>query len=112
MNNNLPEVRREGIFTKIKNWFKNLFRVKNIEENLIPESIEEIKNSNFKDSIKVESKEKILFLQRKIKEKQMEIADLAEEELDEMIKLYETQVEEKERILKQYKDKLKAKKEE
>lgn len=105
MNNNLPKVRREGILTKIKNWFKNLFRENNIEENLISESIEEIKNSNFKDSIKVESKEKIIFLQRKIKEKQIEISDLTDEELDEMIKLYENQIKEKKNILRQYKNK-------
>lgn len=104
MNNNLPEIRREGIFTKIKNWFKNLFEKNNLEKDLIQESIEEIKNANFKDSIKVESKERILFLQRKIKEKQMEIADLTDEELDEMIELYVDQIKEKKNILRQYKD--------
>ena len=113
MNNNLPQIKKEGIFVKIKNWFKTLFRGKEIVEQSMRETIEEIsttveeiKNDTFKDSIKVESKDRILFLQRQLKEKQIEMSDLTDEELDEMIELYETQIEEKENTLKKYKDKL------
>jgi len=119
MENNLPEVRKEGIFTKIKNWFKGLFSREKVIERPVQEdikeindSVEEIKNDSFKESIKAESKDRILFLQRQLKEKQIEISDLTDEELDEMIELYETQIEEKEKILKQYKDKLKNTKKE
>lgn len=116
MNSNLPDIRRESIFTKIKNWFKKIFSKEEviIEEVIeeINQTVDEIKNISFKDSIKVKSKDRILFLQRKIKEKQIEISDLTDEELDEMIELYKKQIEEKKNALKNYKEKLMRKKEE
>lgn len=118
MNNNLPQIKKEGMFVKIKNWFKKIFANKDTVEKQIQEnveekrdSLEEINKDSFKDFIKVESKDRILFLQRQLEEKQIEISDLTDEELDEMIQLYESQIEEKEKILKQYKDKLKKTKE-
>ena len=119
MNINLPQIKKEGAFTKIKNWFKGLFAREKVTEQPVQEaikeinnSVEEIKNDSFKASIKVESKDRILFLQRQLKEKQIEISDLTDEELDEMIELYEAQIEEKKEILKKYKEKLKNTKEE
>ena len=67
----------------------------------------------FRESLQVDSKDKILALQRKLKEKQIEISELTDEELDEMIELYKNQIKEKENKLKQYRNKmLKNKKEE
>jgi len=113
MNNNLPEIKREGIFTRIKNWFKGLFGIGEIVEEPVQEAIKEIdkevgeiKKDTFKESLQVESKDKILALQRKLKEKQMEIADLTDEELDEMLELYKNQIKEKENKLRNYRNKI------
>lgn len=113
MNNNLPDIKREGIFTRIKNWFKSLFGIGEIAEEPVQEAIKEIdkevekiKKDTFRENLQVESKDKILSLQRKLKEKQIEISDLTDEELDEMIELYKGQIEEKKNKLKSYREKL------
>lgn len=115
MNNNLPEIKKESFFQKFKNWFKRLFIKEEIiiEDpikdaiNEISESIDDIKRNKFIDEIKVESKDEILSLQRKLKEKQIEIADLTDEQLDEMIELYKEQIQYKKDKLKKYKNKIK-----
>lgn len=111
MENNLPKVKKENIFIKIRNWFVNIFKKPEItyHEELIEDinkNIEEMKKTTFKDNLKVESKDKILALQRKLKEKQMEISELTNKELDEMIELYKVQIEEKKQKLKQYRNKI------
>lgn len=113
MNENLPMKRNESIFGKIKIWFIRLFKKEKTVEEAIKEidtSVEQIKSNNFKEDIKVESKDKILALQRKLKEKQIEISELTDEELDEMIELYKKQIEEKKNKLKQYRNKISSKK--
>lgn len=121
MNNNLPQIKQDGILERIKNWFKRLFKGEEIEvkEPLqdtieeIDKQVEEIKKDTFRKNIQLESKDKILALQRKLKEKKIEISDLTNEELDEMIELYKKQIEEKNNKLRQYKAKiLKNKREE
>ena len=67
----------------------------------------EINKENFMQNIKVENKDNIIILQRKIKEKQIEIADLTNQELDEIITLYKEQIEEKKVKLRQYRIKIK-----
>ncbi len=114
MNDNLPEIKREGFFQKFKKWFKRLFNKEEIviEEpineaiNELNKSMDEMKKNKFIEEIKVESKDKILALQRKLKEKQIEIADLTDEELDEMIELYKEQIQYKKDKLKKYKNKV------
>lgn len=114
MNKNLPEIKREGIFERIGRWFRKLFKKEEviIEEPVqtamdeIDKQVEEIKKVSFRESIQVESKDKILALQRKLKEKQIEISDLTDEELDEMIELYKKQIGEKKNKLKQYRKKI------
>lgn len=113
MNTNLPEIKKEGIFTRIKNWFKSLFGIGEIVEEPVQEAIkeidkevEEIKKDTFKESLQIESKDRILALKRKLKEKQIEISDLTDEELDEMIELYKGQIEEKKNKLRNYRMKL------
>lgn len=99
-NNSLIPV-NESIFSKIKNFFKNLFvqqtfenheldTSKNIEQNE-----QEIKNSIFTENIKVEETEeqKLLRLQRLIREKRISESDLSVEEKDKLRKLYNSQIE-------------------
>lgn len=114
MNENLPKVIQEGFFTKIKNWVIKFFRKQKSIENPINENlnelhkeIDEFNKEDFVQNIKVENKDNILLLQRKIKEKQIEISDLTDQELDEMIELYKGQIEEKKQKLKQYRLKIK-----
>lgn len=111
MNRNLPQIKKESIFLKLKNWFRKLFSIGEIIEEPVQEAIreidsnvEKIKKSNFKEVLQVESKDKILALQRKLKAKQIEIADLTDEELDEMIELYKNQIKLKKEKLKKYKN--------
>jgi len=113
MNEKLPQVIQESFFTKIKNWFNKFFRKQKSIENSIQENLNEINNEIYEDSkadfvqnIKVKNKDNILLLQRKIKEKQMEISELTDQELDEIIALYKGQIEEKKQKLKQYRRKI------
>lgn len=113
MNENLPQVIQEGFFTKIKNWFNKFFRRQKSIEYSINEKLNELHNeidefskANFVQNIKVENKDKILLLQKKIKEKQIEISDLTDQELDEIIEIYKVQIEEKKQKLKQYRTKI------
>jgi low affinity Fe/Cu permease len=69
--------------------------------------MDEMNKEIFIQDIKIESKDNILMLQRKIKEKQIEISDLTDQELDEMIELYKNQIEDKKARLKQYRVKIK-----
>lgn len=105
-NNNLPMIKKEGIFYKIKEWFKKTFKKEEVIEDIIIETEKNVKvteKTSFRDSIKFESNNVILALQKKLENKEIEISSLTDKELDEMIELYEKQIEEKNNILKQYK---------
>ena len=108
MNNNLPAIKKDGIFIKIKNWFLKLFKkYENKEEYFLEEKSYQFENkTDFIENIKIENNDRIFMLQRKIKEKQMEISDLTNQELDELIELYKDQIEEKKVKLKQYRMKI------
>lgn len=98
-NNSLIPV-NESIFTKIKNLFKNLFGHQDIEdyeinnfENTV-EDKQEIRNSIFTESIKIEETEeqKLLRLQRLIREKRISENDLSVEEKEKLRDLYNSQI--------------------
>lgn len=111
MKENLPMKKEEGIFTKIKKWFIKLFSNKDVIENEendmkkeVNENKKEVQMSGFRESIQIKNQDKILKLQRKLEEKQIEISDLTDEEKDDMIELYKAQIEEKKNKLRQYKN--------
>ena len=109
MKNNLPAIRKEGVFTKIKNWFKALFGIEETIEEPIQEPVnneKEVERNKFIEEIKVDGKDTLLAFQRKIEEGQMEFSDLPEDLLDEMIELYKKQIEEKKSKIKYYEEKL------
>lgn len=95
-NNSLIPV-NESIFTKIKNFFKNLFGQQTIEnyeiENIV-ENQQEVKNSIFAESIKVEETEeqKLLRLQRLIRERRISENDISVEERQKLRNLYNMQI--------------------
>ena len=109
MNDNLPQVIQENFFLKIKKWFFKIFKkqksINNPTQKLL-DNTDENDKENFIESIKIESKDKSLMLQKKLKEKQIKISDLTDEELDEMIELYKNQIEDKKIKLKQYRVKI------
>lgn len=99
-NNSLMPI-NENIFSKIKNFFKNLFFEQTIEsyelntsEDII-ENKQEIRNSIFAENIKVEETEeqKLLKLQRLIREKRISESDLSKEEKIKLRELYNSQIE-------------------
>ena len=92
----------ESIFTKIKNFFKNLFGQQTIEDykientgNNTVDNQKEIKNSIFAENIKVEESEeqKLVRLQKLIREKRISENDLSVEEREKLRKLYNSQIE-------------------
>ena len=96
MNNNLPQIKKDGIFEKLRKWLNGLLGIEKIsEEEHIQEKDKPLNENDFRKSIQVESKDAILALQRKLKENQIEISDLTDKELDEMIELYKKQIEER-----------------
>lgn len=109
MNTNLPEIKKDSIFIKFKKWFKRLFGIEETVQDAINDinsNVEEIKKTEFKQQLQAESKDSILALQRRLKEKQIEISELTDEELDEMIELYKNQINTKKEKLKKYKNKI------
>lgn len=99
-NNSLMPI-NENIFSKIKNFFKNLFFRQTIESyelntsEDITENKQEIRNSIFAENIKVEETEeqKLLKLQRLIREKRILESDLSKEEKNKLRELYNSQIE-------------------
>lgn len=95
-NNSLIPI-KESIFSKIKNLFGQE-TIENYElentENII-EDKQEIKNSIFAENIKVEETEeqKLLKLQRLIRERRISENDLSAEEKAKLSKLYNSQIE-------------------
>lgn len=108
MNKELVQVKQEGVLQKIKKWFLRIFRKEKTIENqdTLNNTEGDTIQRAFIENIKVENNDKILILQRKIKEKQMEISDLTDEELDNLIELYKAQIEEKKEKLKKARKRL------
>ena len=107
MNKNLPQKKREGVFIKIKEWFLRFSGIQRSTQPLLEETVkQEESKTEFINGIKVENKDKIFMLKRKIEEKQIEISDLTNQELDDLIQLYKEQIEEKKAKLKQYRIKI------
>ena len=114
MNYNLPKIKKDGILDKIKNVFAKLFagnktqpaNHKETSEKCEKTSVEYNKIdllSNLQNQIVseeiVSGNEILLQLQRKIKNNEMQIAELTDDELDRLIELYETQIESKKKKL-------------
>lgn len=109
-NENLPQIKKDNIFTKIKSViFKFINKKQNSSTNNVisfDESKEHIEKSDFKSSIKNQTKNNIINVQNKLKLNEITISDLSDEELDEMISLYKEQIEQKEKLLRMYKNKI------
>lgn len=96
------------IFDKILKIFKRKKDTFNsLEDNKEMSNSETIVNQmNFLESVKVKNNNSILALQKELKQKQIEISDLTNIELEEMIKLYKKQIETKREKLKEFRSKM------
>ena len=113
MRDNLPKVKNEGIIEKIKNIFSKLFVSKKPQNKSVKQEQNNKENdrvgfnkmdllSNLQNQIEkevVSDNEMLVALQRKIKNNEMQISELTDEELDGLIELYETQIVNKEKKL-------------
>ncbi len=100
---NLVE-KNEGLFSKIKNFFKNLFGKKSNVENTVVEDVSNEKegNNSFKESIKMTETEetRLLDLQTRYRRGEIGESDLTEEQIDALCQLYDKQIEEIKKSIK------------
>ena len=90
--------KKEGFFSKVKNFFKGLFnkKTKNITNGIVNSESDRAKEINsFKDDIKVDEDEemKLIELQRKYRRGEIAENDLTEEQIDALSDLYDRQIE-------------------
>lgn len=99
----LPKIKKESLFEKIRNWFKSIFNrnINIINEPQINDNTKEKQVNTF-----IENNNKIFVLQKRLKEGMIEVSDLTDEELDELIELYEKQIAEKKEKVKYYREKI------
>lgn len=99
---------KESIFSKIKNFFKNLFNKSSKQEISTEENSKKAAKEDFKDEIKIKdinslenitTKEDLI---KRIEENQELIYELSNERLDQLIDYYEKEIERKLEILKNY----------
>ena len=111
MNNSLIPIKEKNIFEKIKNFFQRVFIKQpeyaienncNISNTNIETETLETQKSDFIDNIRIEETEeqKLLKIQKLIREKRISENDLSIEEKNKIRKLYNSQIEDlKEAIL-------------
>ena len=92
---NLVE-KKEGIFGKIKNFFKGLFRKNTAIEEAEEQTVNTVKENEFKETIKKIDDEdtKLLELQRRYRRGEVAESDLTEQQIDDLSELYDRQIEE------------------
>ena len=102
MNNNLPVIKEDGnIFTKIKVFFKTLFKLNNdaLNYNYAVEQGDfmSINNKEFASSLRIEEnkeEKELLKLQEKFEQGLIKEEDLSQEQIDKLEELYNKQIEE------------------
>ena len=97
-----------NLFGKIKNFFKNLFGKKQVEENEEVVVEQQESSNEFKDSIKMteEEENQLLELQKKYRRGEIAENDLTEEQIDALCDLYDKQIEEIKQSIKVKEEKI------
>ena len=97
-----------NLFGKIKNFFKNLFGKKQVEENEEVVVEQQESSNEFKDSIKMteEEENELLELQKKYRRGEIAENDLTEEQIDALCDLYDKQIEEIKQSIKVKEEKI------
>ena len=98
--NLIEKKEKVNVFSKIKNFFKNLFNKNKIE--VIEESVEKEASNEFKESIKMTEDEetKLLDLQKRYRRGEIAENDLTEEQIDALCDLYDKQIEDLKKSIK------------
>lgn len=105
-------INEKSFIYKIKSFFKRLFLRRKLSEVSSEENIIKIDESNnktrnaFIEHIKIETNEKLLALQKRLEEGKITIEELTEEEKDNLIELYDKQIEIKKEKLQNIKDQI------
>lgn len=110
---NLVEKSKKSIFGKIKSFFKNIFGKK--EEDIHQEENVSVENNNgFKEYIKITEDEetRLLELQRKYHNGEIEGDTLTDEQIDALCLLYDKQIEEIKKTIKMKEEQIEAYKKE
>lgn len=116
MNNNLPVIKEESVFfTKIKMFFKTIFKLNNNAPNYNL-AVEQggymnIKNNDFSQSLRVEEnleEKELLKLQEKFENGLVTEEELTEEQVDKLEQLYNKQIEKLNQDFLNYKNKIVA----
>ena len=114
MNNNLPVIKEEsGFFTKIKMFFKTLFKLNNNAPNYNL-AVEQggymnIKNNDFSHSLRVEEnleEKELLKLQEKFESGLVTEEELTEEQVDKLEQLYNEQIDKLNKDFLNYKNRI------
>ena len=97
---NLVEKSKKSIFAKIKNFLKNIFSKKEINNQ--DENVSVENNNEFKENIKITENEetRLLDLQRKYHNGEIEGDSLTNEQIDALCSLYDKQIEEIKKTIK------------
>ena len=97
---------KKGFVSKLFNLFMSLFKKdiisekKYIEEKINKNEIEDTNEKNdFYSNIKVENNSKIIYLKIKLENGEIKAIDLTDEQIDELQKIYNKEIEEKRRKL-------------
>ena len=103
-NNKSLIVVKESFFKKILNKLKSLFKKEEVVEEI--KTQEEIDTNNYKsetmskkkeflNSIKIEENSEIVYLKIKLENGEVKAIDLTDEQIDELQKIYDKEIEEK-----------------
>ena len=105
---NLPQVVKEGLFTRIGRWLKNIIG-KNKKENIVyveNDVVENTQKQDFVSNIKIQEdnqeNKKVKILQKELKDKKINASDLSDKEIKQIIELYKNQIKHKQLELKRY----------
>lgn len=99
---NLTEKREKGLFSNIKNFFRNLFSKKQVQDIGKQEPIINEQTSSFKESVRtIENEEtQLLDLQERYRRGEVTENDLTDEQIEALCDLYDRQIEELKRTIK------------
>ncbi len=100
MSNNSLEVKKENIFSKIANFFKNLFGSKKqenlVSENVVKEETKERKESDFLESIRINKEEKddpeLLRIQEQLEKNEISVFSISDDALHDIKEICDRQV--------------------
>lgn len=95
--------KKETFFSKVKNFFKKLFKKKDNENVDTVVKDEKTENNSFKENIKIAEDEetKLLELQKRYRRGEIAESDLTEEQIEALSELYDKQIDALRKIIEE-----------